>query len=436
MTYRRPLLKITPPSGSPHDVGYKRIFHVKGDNGASRNGSTQGAWWITNAQAYTHFQNGDKVYFHESDLTAGKWTNVSKKNNFSNNAAAVTFKGIGKFLDTGMTYVDGCFRSTPTYSTIENLRFNNDAYVTRVYGGAYTDIYITLSNSISTVRDCVISNMYNGAYDANEYSGNVYDGCIIYYNGCNEAGVRTHGHGVYTQGASYYANYTERPTKIKNCIIFSNGCYGVHGYVGSAIYGVECENTISFCTDSLWDTNAQKKSNFYIGGDSGTCYNPVLKNNCSYQYDVWNYPNKVGAAATVVDGTVTDNYFPDGLSTADGTYLENSGNTYAPPSPAANFIKVYDVRGRAHVAVYNWELLDSVTIDLSGVAGMYAGDTVEVINVQDLWVDRVNATVDANRCITVSMKAVDHSVEVPQGNDILTPATTFPEFGCFVVRQA
>ena len=435
MTHRRPLLKVAAPSGSPHDVGYKRIFHVRGDNGSTRDGSTQGSWWITSAQTYNSYQNGDKVYFHESDKALGKWTNTSKKNNFSNNTASVTFKGIGNFLDTDMTYVDGCFRFTPSSSTIENLRFNNDAYVTRIYGGSYSDVFVTLSNSDSTVKDCVISNMSNGAYNPNEASGNVYDGCIIYYNGCNQAGVRTHGHGIYTQGASVY-HYTDRPAKIKNCIIFSNGCYGVHGYVGSAIYGVECENTIAFCTDSLWDTNAQKKSNFYIGGDSGTCYNPVLKNNCGYQYDVWSYPNKVGADAVVVDGIVTDNYFPDGLSTASGTYTEKARNVYAPPSPAANFIKVYDVRGRAHVAVYNWELLDTVTIDLSGVAGMYAGDVVEVINVQNLWVDRVNATVDANRSITVSMKAADHSVEVPQGNSILTPATTFPEFGCFVVRQA
>jgi len=37
--------------------------------------------------------------------------------------------------------------------------------------------------------------------------------------------------------------------------------------------------------------------------------------------------------------------------------------------------------------------------------------------------------------VSVSMDPNDHSVQVPQGYNILTPNTTFPEFGCFVIRH-
>jgi len=160
-----------------------------------------------------------------------------------------------------------------------------------------------------------------------------------------------------------------------------------------------------------------------------------MDNNCTYQENVGHYPNNFGESTSVTNGIVTNNYCPDGLYISPGTFIAEHGNRTSPPDPPVNFIKVYDVRGRAHVAVYNWELLDDVTIDLSRVAGMYPGGTVEIINVQDLWVDRVTAVIDENRCVSVSMDPNDHSVQVPQGYNILTPNTTFPEFGCFVIRH-
>ena len=428
----RGLVKVPAVPGSPDQTGYKNIYIVKGYSdwlNPPRNGTTWKPWWITTAQSYQNFKDGDKVYFHESDDYMGKWTNTSKKNYFNNNPVKVNFIGHKNFLDPNMVYVDGAFRMNTDRSRVINFIFNNDAYLQRDENGPYNSIGC-YSASLSKFQDCVISNCDNGYYNANEYSGIVIDGCILYFNGYN--GVdRPHGHGIYSQGASMY-HYLTNPTIIRNCIVFNNAYYGIQGYVGSmGVYGLRVENCISFNTSTLFPISPRRANILFWG----PLYNCVMDNNCTYQEDVWHYPNNFGESTSVTNGIVTNNYCPDGLYISPGTFIAEHGNRTSPPDPPVNFIKVYDVRGRAHVAVYNWELLDDVTIDLSRVAGMYPGGTVEIINVQDLWVDRVTAVIDENRCVSVSMDPNDHSVQVPQGYNILTPNTTFPEFGCFVIRH-
>jgi len=428
----RGLVKVPAVPGDPDQPGYKRIFTVRGRGGDSpRNGSTRCPWWITSAQSYQQFQDRDKVYFHECSTVDGKWTNTSKKNKFNHNPAYVSFIGHKNFLDPKMVYIDGSFRMNSDKATIKNFIFNNDDYVQRDDNDKYNDVWCYATDH-TIFQDCIMSNFQNGFYNANECADIVLDGCILYFNGRSGAD-RIHGHGVYTQGASSWNNkYLQYPTIIRNCIVFNNAYYGIQGYVGSmGVYGLRVENCISFNTSTLYPMERRRANILFWG----PLYDCVMKNNCTYQENVWNYPNNFGSSTSVVNGYVGDNYCPDGLSTSPGTYIRNGGNVYSRPDPPVNFIKVYDVRGRAHVAVYNWELLDDVTIDLSRVAGMYPGGTVEIINVQDLWVDRVTAVIDENRCVSVSMDPNDHSVQVPQGDNILTPNKTFPEFGCFVIRH-
>lgn len=82
---------------------------------------------------------------------------------------------------------------------------------------------------------------------------------------------------------------------------------------------------------------------------------------------------------------------------------------------------------------YNWDLDDSVVVDLSTVTGLSIGDTVSVKNVQDLFVDIVELVLDADKKITVDMRAVNHTVAAPVLWD--APVTTFPEFGCFIIEK-
>lgn len=86
------------------------------------------------------------------------------------------------------------------------------------------------------------------------------------------------------------------------------------------------------------------------------------------------------------------------------------------------------------VVVWNWETLDTVTVDLSGIVELGVGDVVELRNGQDPTGDAQTLTLDANKCVSVDMQAVNHSVAAPIG--WTAPATTFPTFGCFVVNKA
>lgn len=124
---------------------------------------------------------------------------------------------------------------------------------------------------------------------------------------------------------------------------------------------------------SLWNsvvhlhtTESQPMVNFTVGAGVGSAFN-------SNAY----YPVYVGERWEVNGATKTWAQWQ-----ADG-YDANS--TLAPVGkPSVNMVRVYrnrDRDGRAHVAVYNWEGLHSVSVPVNGI--LTNGQTVRVINVQN-----------------------------------------------------
>jgi len=309
---------------------------------------------------------------------------------------------------------------------VYDLIINDDSFCERISeeeGSAPTDIpsHIGLRlDGINThAQDCIISNATGGGISPDESTA-VFDGCIIYYTGW-DAPDRPHGHGIYAQ----------KNVIIRNCIIFSNFSYGVHiyGEGDQSIDNVLVENTVSFCNGSIAGST-HAKSNLLTGKPSGVFANPQWKNNCTYHLPTRTIENQFGyGSSTFTDGVMTGNYMPDGVTITGGTPT-NSGNVTAPEE--TNFIKVYEVRGRAHVAIYNWELFESVVVDVSSVFGV--GETVNAHNVQDYFVDIQELTVAGDGTITVNMQAANRTVATPQG--WTAPATTFPTFGCFVLEAA
>lgn len=317
--------------------------------------------------------------------------------------------------------IDGSLDVTGEYALVEGLTITDLDFTDRTTDTPPSPTGAQALASNIEFRDCIVHDCAGGFYHPNTVQDIIYDGCIIFYNGYIGTD-RPHSHGI-------YAKYK---CIIRNCIIFSNMQYGVHIY-GSGTNLDDCSvlNTIAFCNTDI-SGGATYKSNMLHGNESGTVVNPTWRNNCTYRKaSVDGYQNKFGYDGGVQGAVITDNYMPEGCQLQPGTYTENSGNTLA--AEEVNRIFVFNVRGRAHVAVYNWELLETVTIDLSSMTNMSAGDTVSVTNVQDLAVDIANKTLDGSKCITVDMRAASHSVSTPQG--LSAPASTFPEFGCFVVRK-
>lgn len=279
-------------------------------------------------------------------------------------------------------------------------------------------------NSIVALTDLIIHDCNQGVYIPDEAGGGIIDGCIIFHNGY--IGLdRGHGHGIYAQNAG------DNPLVIKNCILFDGFGYNLHAY-GEGVQkldNIQFIDNISFKAMSLCAPTFDARPNLLLGGygETNIVNKPVWHGNMTYG----GAKNALGyQSAAIVNGLVEDNYLPEGITISDPDNVTLSGNVLAPEE--TNRVFVIPVRGRAHVAIYNWEGLDSVAVDVSGVFDVAA--TVTVTNVQDLFVDIVELVVSEAGTITIDMRAISHTVATPQG--WTTPATTFPTFGCFVVEAA
>lgn len=328
--------------------------------------------------------------------------------------------------------VDGSIQISTEHVLIENLHIKDADFTNRtsVFAGSNpTDIPINDGVRVSvknvTIKDCIIENVRQGISVQTDIENVVIDGCVIFYVGW-DATDRPHGHGI----------YTHKGTTIRNCIIFSNSEFG------AKVYGQDGENTDD-CTleDNIIFNNSvifEKKytrGNILFGNYTIDFYRPILRRNYTYQlpdnmipdyYGLTN-TNYLGFAEAFFDAVMVDNYMPDGCvihseEAWPSTFSENRGNVFE--AGQVNKIVVIPVRNRLHVAVYNWETLETIEIptDLTG--------SVIVRNVQDYFSDVQTTTVIDGK-ITASM--LNRTVSTPQG--WTAPSSTFPQFGCFIVES-
>jgi hypothetical protein len=239
---------------------------------------------------------------------------------------------------------------------------------------------------------------------------------------------------MYTQ---YRFDATTRK-KIRHCVLFNGfgqniDIYGSDGHMSH--YDIE-ENT-SFNAGDLIPGGLPGWYGIMIGSGVQATDDRVIRN--------MTYGNAIGYysfASGVANLTMIDNYMPDGMLYQEtDTFIEDTGNWNEkylgwpfeyPTSGKRVFVYSDDYNeNKGFVTIYNWDLAESVDVDLSYIKGLSAGDTVTVRNVQDYFVDIKEYVLDENKNITVSM--TDHTVAAPAKWD--APATTFPQFGCFVIEK-
>ncbi|HSW90095.1 MAG TPA: hypothetical protein VLH19_04460, partial [Patescibacteria group bacterium] len=92
---------------------------------------------------------------------------------------------------------------------------------------------------------------------------------------------------------------------------------------------------------------------------------------------------------------------------------------------------VYDST-RANLIIYNWDLANSVSVDVSGL-GWSSGDTYTLRNVLDYLNDIVSGTYDGTGSISVPMTG--HTKANTLSDDLSLEDNTFPEFGVFLVQN-
>jgi hypothetical protein len=86
------------------------------------------------------------------------------------------------------------------------------------------------------------------------------------------------------------------------------------------------------------------------------------------------------------------------------------------------------------IVVWNWTGGDSVSVDVSTVLGI--GDSYRLRSAIDYFGDVATGTVAGDGTITIDMRAISHSVSIPDGWEEPLIATTFPIFGCFILDAA
>jgi hypothetical protein len=262
-------------------------------------------------------------------------------------------------------------------------------------------------------------------------------GCLIYYNGW-EAPDRGHGHGIYTQNQTGTKRITDN-------ILFSGFSHGIHAYGSASAYldNIDMEGNTTFNAGNL---SASGGRNLLLGGGS-VAHNPIVRNNSMYRSAGGPDDFNLGYSGGCASATVTGNYVANGTefvnclpATATGNTFYGSISGFAESQYASNTyyssrptgVKIF-VRpntyeaGRANITVYNWDGLNFVNVDVSGVLSV--GDRYEVRNAQDFFGAPVLSGTYSGAALTLPVTGL--SIASPVGR--AAPIASGTEFNAFVL---
>jgi hypothetical protein len=268
-------------------------------------------------------------------------------------------------------------------------------------------------------------------------------GSLVYNNGWLGPD-RGHGHAIYTQNL----NGTKR---IYDNILFNQFSYGIHAYTeGGSIQGFDIAGNLWFNNGMIAGGEDTLKDNCLIGGLQPAA-RVTLRENAGWAHSDTERSVRLGYSnQDNQDVNMLDNYFIGSTvfaqpwqsitMTGNTFYSEVSGyidpasypdNTYltARPSGAKVILRpnLYEP-GRAHIAIYNWDLAASVAVDVSAV--LSPGTPFELRNAQDFWAEPVLEGIYTGSPLNVPMQA--WPAAAPLGfPDYATP--TGPEFNVFVL---
>ena len=268
-------------------------------------------------------------------------------------------------------------------------------------------------------------------------------GSLVYNNGWLGPD-RGHGHAIYTQNL----NGTKR---IHDNILFNQFSFGIHAYTeGGSIQGFDIAGNLWFNNGILAGGEDTLKDNCLIGGLQPAA-RVTLRENAGWAHSPTERSVRLGYDHTGnLDVTLLGNYFSgatlfaqpwQSITMSENTfYSEVSGyidpaaysdNDYVTSRPVGAKVIVlpnhYEA-GRAHIAVYNWDLAASVPVDVSPV--LLPGATFELRNAQDFWAAPVLSGVYTGDPLVVPMQA--WPAATPTGYTISLPPTG-PEFNAFVL---
>jgi hypothetical protein len=308
-------------------------------------------------------------------------------------------------------------------------------------------------------------------------------GNVIYFNGF-QASDRGHGHGFYVQnqtgtmniannvifdqfdnGMQFYGTDAtqEKNLVVQNNIAFNNGAISAGGTMGddvifvntNGVAGVQLLNNYFYFTPQLglgysemgWPGPNQDiviQGNYFIGGFESVAITDwasvTFQNNTVYtnQY-IMNF-----TTGSTPSGYIWDNntYYGTGVFSYNGqsTFLNgwqgwtgwdtHSTLTSNAPTGIWTFVQPnkYET-GRANIAIYNWSLAPTVSVDVS--SAITAGTRYQILDAQNYFGAPVASGTYTGSPITIPMTNL--TIATPNGSVPSVPTHTAPQFGAFVL---
>ena len=442
-TYPVPDVDIQLPPTTCADLDLTAGFHVTVTGTPEGDGSFDNPWDLDTALRHpAAVLPGDTIWVHEGTYR-GAW--VAKLDGEEGNPVIVSaWPGDRVTLDSEGSS-DPVLQIYHQWAVFRGLELTNsdtdrrNARGTGIWAGGD---HISLQNLV--VHE-VGSGISGGQLDDDVQQGNFVElsGCLFYNNGWLGTD-RGHGHHI------YLTNRDSKMMLVDN-LIFSAYGSGVHAYSDTDRNYVQGFDFIG----NVWFLNGapgQKLVDGCLVGHNGT-YGVdaiVLRDNFGWALDLagrdvrmgWSAPHNGSAELTgnyLVGQTIfqdewdhvtlTDNTFIGSLSGVESD--DYPDNTYM-GVPTLNHVVVRPNRyepGRAHIIVYNWEMLSEVSVSLSDV--ITAGTPFEVRNAQDFYGPPVVTGTYDGGTIVLPMENLTEVTPLGETNDI--PEKTGIEFNTFVL---
>lgn len=330
--------------------------------------------------------------------------------------------------------IDGTLVIQGSYTQWHEIEFMSSLWKTRSTineGSSPPDLpykFISVNAPGSKLINCVIHDMADGPEWYSKAVNSELYGNIIFNIGWS-AIDRGHGHLIYSQ------NETGIKTA-KDNIGFNSFSTGLKIYTETGhAQGYNIIGNTIFNSGYLYSLKDDLEMNFWAQDPTpGTGYN--FDSNMSYHSKLNADGIRIGLYNPLLNVKLNNNYFPDGdENNLENELIENTNNYYGPTLGNNLFIRPNEyINTRSNVTIYNEASADTIEVDLTSVMGLEVGDTVNVRNVQDYFVDIQELTLDTNKKVIVNMQAANRTVATPTA--WTAPPTTFPIFGCFVVEKA
>jgi len=428
------------PADCPEDGTVSEGFHVSPAGTPEGDGSETSPWDLATALAHPiEVEPGDAIWLHGGTY-AGSFTSVLAGADGSRITVSAypgerpVIDGAG--ADETTLSIEG---SWTDYRGFEVTNSWPDRWAGREEGMYVVGEHVRLINLV--LHDLGNNGFWTPALDLWIY------GCLIYNNGYDDSD-RAHGHGIYTQNL-------EGTKHIVDNIIFDGYSYGIHAYTeGGSIQGFDIVGNVWFQSGVAAAGTDTRKDDCLVGGLQ-PADRVLLQDNMGWA-DAWSERSVRLGYEDLVNGSVAlhGNYFAGAtIFAAPWTEIEMSGNTFygevegvdaslysdnaflaetERPTGSTVFVRpnLFEP-GRAHIVVYNWDLADSVEVDISGV--LDAGASYKIMNAQDFLSDPVATGVFDGSPVSLPMTGLEPAQPVGMPDAIDPSETTGPEFNVFVL---